>query len=592
MASNNFPPLPPYPSTSDSETQAWSPLIYQAHHELNTLHISASQLLSQESDPLRLQIQKERLTAGLSTLYALAEGEEEEELPIDWLLESTVVLAKDLKRINDALGVAQEKDETNVYYEDPVTIVRTGRPGRPRKQIDPSFLASAVSPKKGLTKTSIARAIGVSVNTLTNRLDESHIDHKFPKVSDNELDAMVKKYHHAKLGSGGRYVTGHIRGSHGIKIPRYRVHQSLNRVSKVSRKLQATKVIKRRDYRVKRPNSLWHVDRHHKLILWGFVIHGFVDGFSQMIVALRTHTNNRAITVLRLLQIACKKHGLPSRIRADRGKENKAIAIYMIMKRGLNRGSFIWGSLEALHGLDRENPTHLWLLHKLFLGMIDTDCDDFVKEWNSHPISGEGQDKTPLGMRLMGMLNEGMYFPETVDPESSEPVIPDDCEEWSESEIREYYGREGRVQERQEHQTGAGFLDDEALDHVDFTVEEGRSDGEESDWEDTEADIDHQFIPSVKAPKSRNPFQGLRDLEPVFLQAFQDVRMKRILPEGYGVLREEWVNGEYPSFWMLKKSKRRRSGLICRTQFGAHVLRCGLKRLQSVYTWNRRKAFV
>ncbi|KAG2364284.1 hypothetical protein BDR07DRAFT_1280150, partial [Suillus spraguei] len=36
-------------------------------------------------------------------------------------------------------------------------------------------------------------------------------------------------------------------------------------------------------YHVKRPNVLWHVDGHHKLIRWGIVIHGFIDGFCRMV---------------------------------------------------------------------------------------------------------------------------------------------------------------------------------------------------------------------------------------------------------------------------------------------------------------------
>jgi hypothetical protein len=37
----------------------------------------------------------------------------------------------------------------------------------------------------------------------------------------------------------------------------------------------------RRDYRVSRPHAIWHLDGHHKLILWGIVIHGFIDGYSR-----------------------------------------------------------------------------------------------------------------------------------------------------------------------------------------------------------------------------------------------------------------------------------------------------------------------
>ncbi|KAG1733230.1 uncharacterized protein EDB91DRAFT_1057653, partial [Suillus paluster] len=32
-------------------------------------------------------------------------------------------------------------------------------------------------------------------------------------------------------------------------------------------------------YAVPRSNHLWHLDGHHKLILWGIVIDGLIDGY-------------------------------------------------------------------------------------------------------------------------------------------------------------------------------------------------------------------------------------------------------------------------------------------------------------------------
>jgi hypothetical protein len=120
---------------------------------------------------------------------------------------------------------------------------------------------------------------------------------------------------------------------------------------------------------------------------------------------------------------AVKKYGWPSRVRGDRGGENRDVSIVMILKRGPSRGSFIWGSsthntrierlwvevgtqfvrpwrafftrLERKHYLDRGNPHHLWLLHFLFLDEINNDCRDFQKEWNAHPISGAGHARSP-----------------------------------------------------------------------------------------------------------------------------------------------------------------------------------------------------
>ena len=62
------------------------------------------------------------------------------------------------------------------------------------------------------------------------------------------------------------------------------------------------------------------------------------------VTALQASTNNRASTVLDLFRKAEQDFGTPSRMRGDRGGENIDVATYMVMKRGPNRGSFLWGS--------------------------------------------------------------------------------------------------------------------------------------------------------------------------------------------------------------------------------------------------------
>ncbi|KAJ7190336.1 hypothetical protein GGX14DRAFT_309868, partial [Mycena pura] len=51
------------------------------------------------------------------------------------------------------------------------------------------------------------------------------------------------------------------------------------------------------------------------------------------VTGLRASTNNRASTVLSVFLDAIEEYGLPSRMRADRGAENRLVSIYMIMKR-------------------------------------------------------------------------------------------------------------------------------------------------------------------------------------------------------------------------------------------------------------------
>ena len=72
-----------------------------------------------------------------------------------------------------------------------------------------------------------------------------------------------------------------------------------------------------------------HIDGNHKLIRWGFVIHGSIDGFSRKIMYLRSYAN-KASSVLNVFQNSIHKFGFPSRVRADQGMENVEVARFML----------------------------------------------------------------------------------------------------------------------------------------------------------------------------------------------------------------------------------------------------------------------
>ena len=52
--------------------------------------------------------------------------------------------------------------------------------------------------------------------------------------------------------------------------------------------------------------------------------------------------------------------------------------------------------LEWDHKLNRMDPEHIWVLQFLFMNEIQQDCDEFMKDWNSHPLSGRGHNRCPL----------------------------------------------------------------------------------------------------------------------------------------------------------------------------------------------------
>ncbi|KAI6099206.1 hypothetical protein EDD16DRAFT_1497938, partial [Pisolithus croceorrhizus] len=65
-----------------------------------------------------------------------------------------------------------------------------------------------------------------------------------------------------------------------------RVSSSLQCVDPLGRVLHKQATIHRRQYQVSCPNALWHMDGHHKLIHWGIVIHGIIDGYCRTVCAL------------------------------------------------------------------------------------------------------------------------------------------------------------------------------------------------------------------------------------------------------------------------------------------------------------------
>ncbi len=179
----------------------------------------------------------------------------------------------------------QHRDSANSRIPNIVTFERTERRGRPRKRVDPAFLQDAMDPRRNIYLSKLARKLNISRDVLRREIKLSGIDRGFTNIADEELDGIIQSFLLQKehtTGSG--YVIGHIR-SRGIKVPRRRIRASVNRVDSLGRVLRqnARKKVSQRSYHVPRPNALWHMDGHHKLIAWGIVIHGCIDGFSRTV---------------------------------------------------------------------------------------------------------------------------------------------------------------------------------------------------------------------------------------------------------------------------------------------------------------------
>jgi hypothetical protein len=127
--------------------------------------------------------------------------------------------------------------------------------------------------------------LGIDRKTLQARKKELGIDSAFDEISNDELDDLVRNYHQENPAGGRSYIIGCLRATHSLRIQRQRVIDSINRIDQLGQGMRPRvgKERQPRNYTVPRPNALWHIDGHHKLIAWGIVLHGVADGYSRKV---------------------------------------------------------------------------------------------------------------------------------------------------------------------------------------------------------------------------------------------------------------------------------------------------------------------
>ncbi|CAB3999184.1 PREDICTED: uncharacterized protein LOC107332848 [Paramuricea clavata] len=211
---------------------------------------------------------------------------------------------------NEDINVLQQLEQffqdidnlLTVYSLYPLQVTASEGPGRPKYDISEEILLNLRA--LGYSWKEILSLL-VSRTTLWQRVAELGIREEtgFSNISDEQLDQFVEAFIDTHVFHVGfPMVYGHLRST-GLKVQRDRVRASLRRVDPENSGLRWATVITRRTYSVPGPNSLWHIDGHHSLINWGFVIHDAIDGFSQLICFLKCSTNNKKLLKLCLLKL-------------------------------------------------------------------------------------------------------------------------------------------------------------------------------------------------------------------------------------------------------------------------------------------------
>ncbi|KAK4695174.1 hypothetical protein P7C70_g8600, partial [Phenoliferia sp. Uapishka_3] len=319
--------------------------------------------------------------------------------------------------------------------------------GRPRFHIDINYLSQAID-QLNMGPSEIARNLNegrplaehVHPRTIRRRILEAGLrledepTVRYSTISDADLDPIIVRLRKDHPKVGAPYLHGEL-SSLGHYLPRDRVRDACARLRPIRHLLQDNMFPTRNVYSVAGPNSVWHNDGQHELILFGIVVHTFCDGFSRLVPCIRASTNNRADTVLDVFLEGVGQYGLPSRCRGDRGGENVKVAYYMDEIRGSHRGSYLWGvsphntrierlwpevvrlvlekwydhfmRLQAEYYYDRGLDRHKWLGGYLYLGDINAGLQRFRNTHNKHRVQS-ARYQTPEQMMFEGMVVNGV----------------------------------------------------------------------------------------------------------------------------------------------------------------------------------------
>lgn len=278
-----------------------------------------------------------------------------------------------------------------------------------------------------------------------------NITRQYSTVTDSELDGIIQAIKQQHPNDGERLMIGHLYRT-GVYVPRSRVRASIHRVDPINTSLRRSVTVRRRVYHADGPNSVWHIDGHHKLIKWRFVTHGGVDGYSRTATFLKCSTNNKAQTMLNAFIDGVLKYGLPNKIRSDLGGENVKVWQYMIEEHNSQNAVIVGSSthnerierlwrdvhrcvsvlfadmfraMEENGILDCLNEIDMFCLHTVFLPRINEALQRFIETWNNHPMSS-ASNLTPNQQFIQGALSQNMscVIPTNLTQNVSSSTIP------------------------------------------------------------------------------------------------------------------------------------------------------------------------
>ena len=281
-------------------------------------------------------------------------------------------------------------------------------------------------------------------------------------TSDMEdvLKAIEKELNGSGSIVGYRGMWQRLVSDHNLVIDKETVRHILKIVDPEGVELRSRHRLRRRQYRGKGPNYIWHVDGYDKLKPFGFCIHGCIDGYSRRILWLDVGTtkNDPGVTAKYFLGYIRSVSGVPRIVRADNGTENVAMAaIQRFFRREAGdafagENSFMYGKsvsnqrIEAWWGQLRRgcagwwiayfkdmrdnglycdsNVIHVECLHFCYISILQDELHRAARLWNLHRIRPSTNPESPPGrpdiLYFLPEITETQDYITTVDMDDVE----------------------------------------------------------------------------------------------------------------------------------------------------------------------------
>ena len=294
--------------------------------------------------------------------------------------------------------------------------------------------------ENGFKETEIAALIGCPTCMIQRKLRKFGTEFNcFSEITNGDLDDLVKGIV-TRLPACGKQSIQTLLKVNSMILQRERVRESICHVDLLGLETRLQSTLHHQQYNIVSPNTLWHIYGYHKLIRWQVVIHGGIDGYSQVPVYLKVASNNKAVSVLNAFMQGVECYGLPSCVHSDYGGENVLVGRFMLehFERGPERGSFICGrsvhnqsmerlwrdlfqgcisfyyflfySLEEIGLLDPASEVDVCALHFVYLPIIQSQVDMFREAWSNRPLH-TAHNQTTHQLWILGITQARMQTP-------------------------------------------------------------------------------------------------------------------------------------------------------------------------------------